>query len=115
MVTTWELPADALQQWFAPVTAQRPGIFENRRHDVAVSQGAACSGLMKLGYRMRVGSRSPRSCHIGIGGDTPDSSSDPAICELGTLYSRHPENGGSSDAGWPAALDPAISVGSAGS
>ncbi len=45
-----------------------PSILSNPRLDLAVAQGAAYYGLVRLGDGIRIGSGSPRSYYVGVGG-----------------------------------------------
>ncbi|MBR9981950.1 MAG: hsp70 family protein [Desulfatitalea sp.] len=74
---------DALGRWFTPADDARPTILENRRHDLAVAQGAAYYGLVKAGKGLRVGSGSPRGYYLGVGQTDPAAdapTADRAIC-----------------------------------
>ena len=72
---------DAVCRWFGRSHEERPGILENRRHDLAVGQGAAYYGLVKTGRGVRVGSGSPRSYYLGVANpDQQEKAPQQAIC-----------------------------------
>ncbi len=57
---------DAITHWYGAQAPSRPGMLENRHHDLAVALGAAYYGLVKIGKGVRVGSGSPRSYYLGV-------------------------------------------------
>jgi molecular chaperone DnaK (HSP70) len=88
----------AIRQWFATGDPEVPRILENRDPELAVAEGAAYYGLVKLGMGVRVGSGSPRSYYLGIVAGSQNTGDDPtrkgateAIC----LVERGLEEGSS--------------------
>jgi molecular chaperone DnaK (HSP70) len=75
---------EVVSSWFPgqpPVT-----LLESARLDVAVSRGAACSGLVRRGVGLRIGGGSPRGYYVGV--DAPAETAR-ALC----VIPRHLEEG----------------------
>ena len=77
--------SDVMQEWFAPIANEgtedewSPVQLSNPQPDLAVALGAAYYGLVRLGKGVRVGSGTPRSYYVGIGGEN-SSLETPAVC-----------------------------------
>lgn len=67
---------DSIKSWFG--TDHSPSVLENPDPDLAVALGASYYGLVKSGSGVKVGSGSPRSYYLGVGGAEPEKKS--AIC-----------------------------------
>lgn len=67
---------ESIKSWFC--TDFTPNVLENPDPDLAVALGASYYGLVKAGSGVRVGSGSPRSYYLGVGGSDSDKKS--AIC-----------------------------------
>jgi molecular chaperone DnaK (HSP70) len=71
---------DAITHWYGAKAAARPGMLENRHHDLAVALGAAYYGLVKIGKGVRVGSGSPRSYYLGVAPGSEAATAPQALC-----------------------------------
>lgn len=67
---------DSIKAWFG--TDRSPSVLENPDPDLAVALGASYYGLVKSGSGVKVGSGSPRSYYLGVGGTGSEKNS--AIC-----------------------------------
>ncbi len=67
---------DSIKNWFG--TDKAPSVLENPDPDLAVALGASYYGLVKAGSGVRVGSGSPRSYYLGVGG--MESGRNSAVC-----------------------------------
>ncbi|MBI5551346.1 MAG: hsp70 family protein [Desulfobacterales bacterium] len=71
---------DAITHWYGAKAPARPGMLENRHHDLAVALGAAYYGLVKIGKGVRVGSGSPRSYYLGVAPGSEAATAPQALC-----------------------------------
>lgn len=72
---------DSIKTWFG--TNHSPSVLENPDPDLAVALGASYYGLVKSGSGVRVGSGSPRSYYLGVGGIEPEKNSAVCLVERG--------------------------------
>lgn len=74
--------SEVVQEWFAPLADKdwSPTQLSNPQPDLAVALGAAYYGLVRLGKGVRVGSGTPRSYYVGIGGTENAGLETPAVC-----------------------------------
>lgn len=72
---------ESIREWFG--TDQSLSVLENHDPDLAVALGASYYGLVKSGSGVRVGSGSPRSYYLGVGGIESEKNSAVCLVERG--------------------------------
>ncbi len=67
---------EVIRDWYCGDDADwKPIVLENKRHDLAVAQGAAYYGLVRRGKGVRIAAGLPRTYYIGVAGKTDAASS----------------------------------------
>jgi hypothetical protein len=78
---------EVVQQWFQEKAGHgwAPGELENPRPELAVAEGAAYYGLIRMGEGTRIGAGSPRSYYVEVGGENGvDEKRSVCLVERGT-------------------------------
>ncbi len=73
---------DVVRRWFEPDAEKgwSPVELENPRPELAVAEGAAYFGLVRLGEGIRVGAGSPRAYYVEVGDSSEQAGRSKAVC-----------------------------------